>query len=195
MQLQRIIRLVLSALILSVLLIDTSGLYKYPFLKQLENWTYDTRLNFTRPNTIDERVVIVDIDENSLAEVGRWPWGRDKLATIVNNLFGHYQVKVVGFDIVFAEKDQSSGLDKFDELASTTLKDNSEYKQVLQQIRPTLMHDEIFANSLAGKNVVMGYYFKGRRIQSNRLTAARTNQNGCAMERAPADQQIRWLWR
>jgi len=51
MQLQRTIRLVLSALILLVMLIDTSGYYKYPFLKQLENWTYDTRLNFTRLNT------------------------------------------------------------------------------------------------------------------------------------------------
>ena len=160
MQLQRIIRLVLSALILFVLLIDTSGMYKYPFLKQLENWTYDTRLNFTRPNTLDDRVVIVDIDENSLAEVGRWPWGRDKLATIVDNLFDTYQVKVVGFDIVFAEKDESSGLEQFEQLANTTLKDNSGYQQALQEIRPSLMHDEIFSDSLVGKNVVMGYYFK-----------------------------------
>ena len=68
MQLQRIVRLVLSALILLILLVDTSGLYKYPFLKQLENWTYDTRLNFTRPDTLDDRVVIIDIDENSLAD-------------------------------------------------------------------------------------------------------------------------------
>jgi adenylate cyclase len=160
MQLQRIIRLGLSALILLILLVDTSGLYKYPFLKQLENWTYDTRLNFTRPDTLDDRVVIVDIDENSLAEVGRWPWGRDQLATIVDNLFETYQVKVVGFDIVFAEKDESSGLEQFEQLANTTLKDNSDYKQALQEIRPSLMHDEIFAKSLVGKNVVMGYYFK-----------------------------------
>ena len=160
MQLQRIIRLVLSALLLFILLIDTSGLYKYPFLKQLENWTYDTRLNFTLPNTIDDRVVIVDIDESSLAEVGRWPWGRDQMATIVENLFGTYQVKTVGFDIVFAEKDESSGLDKFEQLAQTTLKENSGYQQALEEIRPTLMHDEIFAKSLVGKNVVMGYYFK-----------------------------------
>ncbi|HUV21398.1 MAG TPA: adenylate/guanylate cyclase domain-containing protein [Gammaproteobacteria bacterium] len=162
MQLQRIIRLVLSALILFILLIDTSGVYKYPFLKQLENWTYDTRLNFTRPDTLDDRVVIVDIDENSLAEVGRWPWGRDKLATIVDNLFATYQVKVVGFDIVFAEKDESSGLAQFEQLANTTLKNNSDYQRALKEIRPSLLHDEIFANSLVGKNVVMGYYFKAR---------------------------------
>ena len=79
MQLQRIVRLALSALILLVLLIDTSGLYKYPFIIQLENWTYDARLNFTRLDTIDDRIVIVDIDENSLAKVGRWPWKRDLL--------------------------------------------------------------------------------------------------------------------
>ncbi len=160
MQLQRIVRLVLSALILLVLLIDTSGLYDYPFVRQLENWTYDARLNFTLPRDLDERIVIVDIDENSLAEVGRWPWSRDKLATMVDNLFDYYQADVVGFDIVFAEKDESSGLDKFEELARTTLSDNPEYKKALDDIRPSLRHDEIFANSLVGRDVVLGYYFK-----------------------------------
>jgi adenylate cyclase len=162
MQLQRIIRLVLSALILFVLLIDTSGLYKYPFIKQLENWTYDARLNFTRLDTLDDNVVIVDIDENSLAEVGRWPWGRDKLATIIENLFGLYEADVVAFDIVFAEKDKSSGLEQFERLADTTLKNNQQYRRELDRIRPSLMHDEIFADSLIGKNVVLGYYFKSR---------------------------------
>ena len=160
MQLQRLVRLVLSALILAVILLDTSGLYKYPFIKQLENWTYDARLNFTRPNTVDDRIVIVDIDENSLAEVGRWPWGRDKLAQIVDNLFDHYEVEVVSFDIVFAEKDESSGLEKFEQLARTSLRNVEEYQQALDEIRPSLRHDEIFAESLVGKNVVLGYYFK-----------------------------------
>ena len=73
MQFQRILRLALSALILLFLLLNTTGNLYYPFLEQLENWTYDARLNFSRPNTIDDRIVIVDIDEKSLAEVGRWP--------------------------------------------------------------------------------------------------------------------------
>ena len=77
MQFQRILRLALSALILLALLLDTTGIYQYSFLRQLENWTYDARLNFLRPNSIDHRIVIVDIDEISLAEVGRWPWARD----------------------------------------------------------------------------------------------------------------------
>ena len=160
MRLQRLVRLALSTLILLALLIDTTGLYKYPFIQQLENWTYDVRLNSTRLDTLDERIVIVDIDENSLAEVGRWPWSRDKLATMVDNLFSLYEADVVGFDIVFAEKDESSGLAQFDRLARTTLKNNEAYQRELDKIRPSLMHDEIFANSLIGKNAVLGYYFK-----------------------------------
>ena len=160
MRAQRIIRLALSALILVLLLLNTSGILYYQFVDQLENWTYDARLNFTRPNTLDERIVIVDIDENSLEAVGRWPWGRDKLATIIDNLFTHYQSSVVSFDIVFAEKDQSSGLKIFEGLAKNELRNNPEYLATLEKIRPSLEFDSIFANSLINKKVVMGFYFK-----------------------------------
>jgi adenylate cyclase len=160
MQFQRILRFGLSALVLLALLINDLGIYRYSFLKQLESWTYDARLNFSRPDSIDHRIVIVDIDENSLIEVGRWPWSRDKLATIVDNLFDYYQVDVVGFDIVFAEKDQSSGLETFDQLASGELSQDSAYQAALEKIRPGLQYDQIFAKSLLERNVVMGYYFK-----------------------------------
>ena len=160
MQFQRILRFGLSALILLALLINASGIYQYSFLGQLENWTYDARLNFSRPDSIDYRIVIVDIDESSLAKIGRWPWGRDKLAEITDNLFEYYQVDVVGFDIVFAEKDQSSGLETFEKLASGELSQNLAYQTALEKIRPSLHHDQIFSNSLLERNVVMGYYLK-----------------------------------
>jgi adenylate cyclase len=53
--------------------------------------------------TLDERVVIVDIDEKSLAKVGRWPWGRNKLAELTNELFDRQKIALLGFDVVFAE--------------------------------------------------------------------------------------------
>lgn len=185
MQGQRIVRLALSALILVVLLLDTSGFYQYPFLNQLENWTYDARLNFTRPDTQDNRIVIVDIDENSLEEVGRWPWGRNKLARIVDNLFDYYQASVVGFDIVFAEKDQSSGLSIFDGLAENELRDNLEFRQTLEKIRPTLQLDQIFAKSLIGRNVVMGYYFKAKVPE---------DESGTTGSLPPAIMKLDQLW-
>ncbi len=160
MPLQRIIRLLLSLILLLALLIDTSGLYHYPFLQKLENWTYDARLNFTRPDTLDDTVVIVDIDETSLTKVGRFPWKRDKLATLVDNLFNHFEIDTLGFDIVFAEQDKSSGLDAFLDLANNELKDNQQFIQTLNRIRPSLQYDELFARSLLNKNIILGYYFK-----------------------------------
>ena len=55
-------------------------------LQRLDDILYDARLRATMPRTLDKRIVIVDIDEKSLAEVGRWPWGRDKLAVLVQEL-------------------------------------------------------------------------------------------------------------
>ena len=53
---------------------------KSTFLSKLEAIAYDTRLKFTLPKQGDPQVVIIDIDEASLAKEGRWPWPRDKLA-------------------------------------------------------------------------------------------------------------------
>ena len=47
-------------------------------------------------------VVIIDIDERSLSELGQWPWPR----TLVGDLIAatrDYGMAVIGFDAVFAE--------------------------------------------------------------------------------------------
>jgi len=61
------------------------------------------------PGGVDPRVVILDIDEKSLNAEGRWPWSRNKLALMVNQLFDRYNVRVLAFDVAFPEPDTSSG--------------------------------------------------------------------------------------
>ena len=56
---------------------------------------------------ISETVAIVDVDEASLAQIGQWPWSRDKLAKIVDNL-NALGAKVIAFDMIFPEADQQS---------------------------------------------------------------------------------------
>ena len=51
------------------------------------------------PRTLDPRIVILDIDEKSLAEKekggeGRWPWPRDRLALMLDKLFDHYHIAI-----------------------------------------------------------------------------------------------------
>ena len=136
-------------------------LYKIGFITQLENIIYDYRLRLTMPGTVDDRIVILDIDERSLdpRALGRWPWGRDKIVALLQKLFDKYGVSLIGFDVVFAEPDDSSGLPVLEKLAKTRLKDVGPFQSALKELRPQLDHDAIFADFLRGRPVVLGYYF------------------------------------
>ncbi|HML09207.1 MAG TPA: adenylate/guanylate cyclase domain-containing protein [Xanthobacteraceae bacterium] len=52
-------------------------------------------------------VVIADIDEASLKEIGQWPWPRTVVADLVNRL-RELDAVAIGFDVVFAEPDRMS---------------------------------------------------------------------------------------
>ena len=138
---------------------DAAGLYRLGFVQFLDAKLYDYRMLLSLPHSTDDRIVILDIDEKSLKQEGRWPWGRDKLALLVDDLFDHYGVATVGFDVVFAEPDTSSGLNVLQELGRTQFKDVSQFHSVLSQIRPQLEYDALFAEKLKQRNTVLGYYF------------------------------------
>ena len=70
-----------------------------PFVDGLDRQLYDLRLRWSPP-VHGDRVVIVDIDEKSLADIGHWPWGRDRLAALTDELFERQHAAVVGFDMV-----------------------------------------------------------------------------------------------
>ncbi len=101
----RALRVALIALVLLAALAHASGVWPLAPLERLQLAIDDMRLRATLPGTRDERIVIVDIDERSLAAVGRWPWPRERIAALADELFGRQQAGVVGFDMVFAEPD------------------------------------------------------------------------------------------
>lgn len=57
----------------------------------------------------EERVVVVDIDEASLRRAGAWPWPRERLAHLIENLIGPYGAAGVGLDIVLPEPADADG--------------------------------------------------------------------------------------
>jgi adenylate cyclase len=155
-------RYVLGLLILLVLLGHSARIYQIPFINHMDALIYDMKVRLTMPQSVDQRVVILDIDEKSLAEQGRWPWGRDKLATLMNKLFDQYGVKLVGFDVVFAEPDESSGLKSLESLAKKELKDVAGFQSTLRELRPQLDHDARFAAALKNRPIILGYYFSSK---------------------------------
>ncbi len=138
---------------------DAAKFYRLGFIQYFDAKLYDYRLRLTLPNKGDDRIVILDIDEKSLKEEGRWPWGRDKMATLMDKLFDHYGVAVVGFDVVFAERDTSSGLKVLQDLGQNQFKSMTQFQSVLSQIKPHLEYDQLFADKIKHRNVVLGYYF------------------------------------
>ncbi|HTY99035.1 MAG TPA: adenylate/guanylate cyclase domain-containing protein [Rhodocyclaceae bacterium] len=158
---QNLVRYLLGAALLLALLGHSAGFYTIGLVSRLDTMLYDQKVRLTMPDTVDDRVVIVDIDEKSLAEVGRWPWGRDKLAAMVGRLCDKYGAKAVGFDVVFAEPDTSSGLNILEALGRRQLKDSAPFQAALQELRPQLDYDALFAEAIKGRPVILGYYFSG----------------------------------
>ncbi len=81
----------------------------------MENYLYDVRVRMTMPGGMDDRVVIIDIDEASQVQLGQWPWERETLAGIVDILFDDYGINSLGFDVLFAEAGRGGGNEAFAE--------------------------------------------------------------------------------
>jgi adenylate cyclase len=132
---------------------------KIELIDRLENIVYDVRLRLTMPGRGDDRIVILDIDEKSLAELGRWPWSRNVVARLVDKLFQDYGVSVLAFDVVWAERDSSSGMSVLDTLAKGELRGESGFLSAYRKVREGLDYDGMLAASMKRGPVVLGHYF------------------------------------
>ena len=75
---------------------------------RLDYLFYDMRFNLAPLSVYPQvnQIVIVDIDEKSLAEQGRWPWSRGQLA-LLNDRLVESGALVVGYDIIFSELEKN----------------------------------------------------------------------------------------
>lgn len=77
------------------------------YLSFLDNSVHDAYLN--NSNEITNDVVIIGIDNESIEQVGRFPWDREVYARLINNLT-EGGAAAVGFDIIWSE--EQSGQDE-----------------------------------------------------------------------------------
>ena len=102
----------------------------------------DPRVKTARP------VVIVDIDEKSLAKFGQWPWPRTRIADVVANLTKLGAV-VIAFDIVFAEPDRLNP-----DVAADTIRNLDD--ETRTKLRALPSNDQLFAEAMRNSRVVLG---------------------------------------
>ena len=68
---------------------------------------YDELLGHAGAKPLSGQVVLVDIDEKSLAKLGQWPWPRYRLALLLG-LMRQAGVRAVGLDMLLSEPDRTS---------------------------------------------------------------------------------------
>lgn len=92
-----------------VLVLFTCTFYFNDALVMFENSFQDTwlRQNSMSLTNNDGRIVIIGIDDQSLAEYGGWPFSRRMHAELVDKLV-KYKAKVIAFDVIFSEQKEDA---------------------------------------------------------------------------------------
>ena len=78
------------------------------FIPGLERWAYDLGVKMTS-KTPSDKVAVIAIDEQSIANIGRWPWPREVQAKLIDQLAAA-KAKVIGSTIILSEPQKDPGL-------------------------------------------------------------------------------------
>jgi adenylate cyclase len=117
-------------------------------LEEIRLRTFDFFQRLRPRETVSRPVVIVDIDEASLKEIGQWPWPRTILADLVTRL-AELGTVAIGFDVIFAEPDRMSP-----GIAATSFRNLDE--DTRNKLRNLPSNDEVFAQAISRARVVVG---------------------------------------
>jgi len=74
-----------------------------------DEWLRDQFLRLQVSQAPEPRVLVVDIDESSMASLGPWPWPRARLADLAEILLNNYQARGVALDIVLPRPADAAG--------------------------------------------------------------------------------------
>jgi len=94
---------------LLTLAVAGSYYYRWSLLESVEFKAYDLRSNLRTDLNPPPEIVLVAIDDDSISQIGRWPWPRTRLAEAVDKLKAAGP-KVIGLNILFSEPEQNQGL-------------------------------------------------------------------------------------
>src|SRR5215472_13950618 len=131
---------------------------------RLELSSLDYRFQARGKTKIDPRIIIVDIDQQSQENLGKWPFPRVNFAKLLDNV-REDGGRVVAFDITFSKPDESAKplQDLSAELAEDQKRGHHASPELLAQIealRKQYDYDQQFADAIKRfGHVVLGNYF------------------------------------
>jgi CHASE2 domain-containing sensor protein/tRNA A-37 threonylcarbamoyl transferase component Bud32 len=150
------------------------GIFKLDWADGVEAKLYDARAKMRAASRTSDKVVIVGIDDDSTTKLGRYPWPRNYMAEMVDQLT-EAGAEVIGVDVLYSDAELNPGLNKILDLAKvyedkaaekkqlkTQAAAASDFSEQLKKAAAELDNDEKFAGSLAfSTKAVLPMYFKG----------------------------------
>ena len=115
----------------------------------------------------DTPVLIVDIDEASLKQIGQWPWPRSVMAQLVEKLH-QAGAAVIAFDVLFSEPDRTSP-----QMLKSLLTDRGAGEEETKRLLGSMQDpDDQFAQAIADASVVVGFDLTGAIGEGNPVIKA-----------------------
>jgi CHASE2 domain-containing sensor protein/predicted Ser/Thr protein kinase len=138
------------------------------FLESIELKTFDVRARFDQAQKPPPNVVILSIDDDSIAKLGRWPWPRSFIAQMID-LLSKGGARIIGVDILFSEPEKNQGLKEVQALKEVFLsrilkprptKEMAKFLQYLKEAETNLDNDSKLISSVKKTgNVILPMYF------------------------------------
>lgn len=126
-----------------------AGVFRAP-IERLGHLVFDAyQRALPRDANPDPGVALVDIDESSIAALGQWPWPRDVIGQMVDEL-GQMGAAAIAFDMVFSETDRTSLAPVAERLRERGV------PLALPHDPEALDNDRDFATAIARNPVVLG---------------------------------------
>ncbi len=142
------------------------------FLDVLELKYYDIRMKLRGDEAADSDIVIVDIDNDSIEKLGRWPWPRSLVAKGIDTI-NEGTPKVIGLNLILSEAEQNSGLAEIrnleqlfsETLAAVTGQAGQGFLSRMRESELRLDNDKTLAEAMKRSgNVMLPVFFKDSEV-------------------------------
>ena len=144
----------LSLIIISILIVVYN--LETNIKKRIGFINYDYFQTLFEENFSTNKIVIIDIDETSIENIGQFPWRRDVYSKILNNL-NLAETSVISFDIFFSEEDTQNQTKIFQEF-------NLNSENILNS-------DQLFLESINNNNVILPLVGATKEIKKNKFSS------------------------
>ena len=124
-------------------------------LQGIERTAYDWGVRASS-HVPGDKIVLITIDDQSIANLGRWPWTRDVHAHMID-LLAAAKAKVIGYTVFFTEPQQDSGLVFINKIAQAAgAVPGSQLDSLIQEAQSELNYDKKLSESIAkAGNVIL----------------------------------------